>query len=476
MSARGLRGLELVMAHLEVTDLIVGEIDRPIPEAVLRKAAFRLQRRHPSLRACLTFPESARPRVMYCYPDPDRVEVEVMDGTGDAPDARPRWQRVAEAEANRRFDGARGYMFRVVWVPGSVGGHVILSAQHALVDGLSLMRLLYELLVASAELMADPAQEHLQGAALDALSPTPAALDYFGTSLLSRLIRPLARRALVRSQRDYQHSSPFAIQASLPASDTLRTEGYFAVGTRENYERTRASCKQHGVTVGAAFSASVEFASLRVIAREGGSRLLSKGSVRFPMTMDFSLRRSIPGGSRSQDAVGLLIGASDISVGVPWEIGFWELARRLNERSRQQYDSGAPLNFVRILDGFWDLPHMLTAAGIDYVASGGVAESVNISNVGQYPYPAKTGEISLLHVFGLNTLMKGGPMFIQWLRSVDGHFCYTGASAAPASNRARGEALFSSIIDLLENCHHDAMKRTTLGDWVNQRIAPALRR
>ncbi|WP_394825464.1 condensation domain-containing protein [Pendulispora albinea] len=470
-SRRAVRGLELTMAQLGVSDLIVGKVRGDLPITVLHRAAFRMQRRHPGLRARMVRPKGAgsRPVFEFCEPNVRRVVIEeVRSGEDLAPDGAPLWQRVVEREANRKFDIARGYMFRVVWVPNEDdGGHVIVVAHHALVDGLSLMRLLNDLLREAQKLIADPSQHWHDSSVLDPLPHTPAVLTELPARLHEQILTSLVRRSLIRSQRLYATYSPFPIEGALPPGQSIRTHCHFHTGRGEAFRKVREACKRNGVTVGGAFAAATQFASLRLIHARTGALPSSGGSLKFPMTMDFSLRGQLEDFARTAPQMGLLIGASDIGVRVRDDITFWELARSLKRRAVQQSHRRSPLLFHQVLDGLSDLEAALAKEGVDYVASGGIAESVNVSSVGEYPYPERLGSLVLEEVFGLNTAMKGGPMFIVWLRSIGGRFCYNATSAHPAARRTTGDALFASLVELMETCHQPAVERLRLRDYAS---------
>jgi hypothetical protein len=469
LAARGLRGLELTMAQLGVSDVIVGEVQGPLTLAVLERAAHRMQRRHPGLRAriVLTKGGDVRPRVEFCEPDRSRLHVEEVRSAEllEPSDARL-FERVAEREVNYRFDLQRGYMFRVVWVPGlDDTGHLIVNVQHALVDGISLMRLLHDLLRECGEILSGRESGEL---ACDALPPTPAVLDQMPVSVLERLGTALVRRSLIRAQRDYHRDSPFPIHNTLPLGWQVRTHARFHSGTPDNYRKVIEACRRQNVTVGGAFAAATEFASLRLIYEETGYLPSGRRRVHMPMTMDFSMRPAIEGASRSQPNIGLYMGSCDVSVRVPETVSFWQLARTLKGRMTAQFARRSPLLFHQVLDHLWDLGGKLDEYGIDYVKSGGVGEAINISNVGPYPYASSTGPLTLSQVYGINSSMKGGPMFIVWLRALDGHFCYSATNAYPAADRTRGDRLFAYLVELMEQAHLPTQDDLTLRGYLRE--------
>ena len=76
------------------------------------------------------------------------------------------------------------------------------------------------------------------------------------------------------------------------------------------------------------------------------------------------------------------------------------------------------------------------------------------------------GPLAIEHVFGCNTAMLGGPMFIAWLRSVNEHFCYDAIASSPACDRARADRFFSYVVDLMERSGDDATAEMTVGEYL----------
>jgi hypothetical protein len=458
-ASRDLRGLELIMAELQVPDLIIGEVVGPLDEQVLRKAASRVQARHPGLRALVERPTRGRPRFKYFAPDPDRVEVsEVTSDDGlEGDSSRPRWQRVAEREGAHRFNLARRFGFRVSWVPSGDGGHLIVNAPHAVVDGVSLMRLMNEILQEAANVVATGTPPQVVG-----LAPTPAVLDQVSLGLVESAIGRVSKHVTLYQQKTYARRSLLPIADRLRPGDLPRASAVFHVGKDDCYERVVATCKNRGATVGCLYTAAVEFAVLRYLFEEKGHLPMKRNGVRLPISMDFSLRRLIEGASRTQDSIGLFTGVADVGITAPRDVTLWELARRFVANSRLQIHRRVPLLFHKALDSMVDLAAELRSYGVSYEESGGVADGVNVSSVGTYPYPTQHGAFSLRNVFGLNGALSGGPMLIFWLRSVNGRFCYNATAANPACDRARAERIFSYVVDVMENAASGAFDTLSL--------------
>ena len=389
--------------------------------------------------------------------------VEVGETTaGEDDPQRPLWQRVAERESMHRFDLTREFGFRVTWVPRTGGGHLIVNAPHAVVDGISLMRLLHEVLEEAAR---------PSSASSTSLPPTPAVLDQLPLNAILRAVGRIAKTVTVRQQRTYAKRSLLPIEGQLSAARPLATHACFRVGEKSAYLAVRARCKSQGVTVGGLFTAAVEWSVLRY-ARELEARPPLDGEpVRMPVSMDFSLRRMIPGASVSQSSVGLFTGVADVGVTVKPDATLWDLARLFSAQAKRQIKLRTPLLFHQALDGMFDLDAELRKYGIEYGESGGVADGVNVSNVGPYPYETAYGACTLRHVFGLNGPVLGGPMLIFWLRSIGDRFCFNATGTAPACSRSRVERIASYVADIMDRAGTPLFDDVSIATYVNGEYA-----
>jgi hypothetical protein len=458
------------MSQINLTDLIVGEVSGELDTEVLREAALRCMVRHPGLRARVRWPDglSARPRLEFLPPDASRVSVrQVLPGDDDPDeDGRPLWQRVADQEAMHRFDPEAGYLFRVAWVPrdDGGGGHLILNASHVFVDGVSLMRLLHEMIRACAVIRAGRADDPASWP--PPLPITAAALSHFREGWRDAILSRFARAYVARRQRTFPRRNPFPIHRPLEIGEEPQVACLFRAGHQDNWHRVRAECRARGVTVGGAYAAAVQFAALRDIYRRTGRFDVARGKVEFPLSMDYSLRRLIPGAHAAQEAVGLFTGISEIGVKVPARVGFWELARTLRASTMHQLDDGTPVLFQRAAERVGDLEEFLRSWGIDHAAAGGAGEAAQISNVGAFPYPVEHGPLRLDRVFGCNGPTRGGPMFMFWIRSINDHFCYNATATTPAVHRHVAETLFDDVVSVMERCAEADVAMAELSTFV----------
>jgi len=452
---RAVQGLELAMVHYETADILAGQVQGEITLAQLSNAALALHKRHPGLRARVDWSNTINEHPIFVYPeaDPKRLIVELRKQASDEYQFRPFWQTVIEQESSYRYDTVAGYMFRVLLIQSNDGKqHVMISASHSVVDGISLMRLLHELMsllgdIATIEKVPSKGKISLA----ESLPHTPSVISQIPLTRLEKVVSSLAIKSLIKHHKNFYRYSPLPIAGKLESAEHSLAICNFSSGSKDNWARIRKLCKQNKVTIGGAFSAVVQIATIEKIKKVGGYLPTKNGRNELPMAMDFSLRRHINGSENTQQALGLFNGVADITVSVDKDIEFWALARALMDSSKKQIKDRMPVLFHAVLDKTKEIGAFVKKNKLDYRESGGVADTVSISNVGQYPYDNQYGELTLTNLQGLSGAIPGGPMHYFWLRSIDDHFCFNGISAHPASTREASEQLFNRVVYLMEN-------------------------
>ncbi len=466
---RPLGGFEVVMSQLGESmgpDMIIGQIHGPMTAQLLEYAAFRVQQRHPSLRASIHWPRndtSARPYFRYHQATLGAIDIQTAEPeqAGNPDDPRPVWQQVAESVSEHRFALGEGFLMRLVWVPEAkqrAGGTLICAAHHAVVDGTSLMRLLNELLEACGAI-AQGMLEHgttcaLAATALPPVQPlpiTPAVTEMLNFSLLDKLAISIGRRQLVRAQRNFVKNPTLPVARALRSDEQVKTLCFFRSGEPDRWQALHTASKTHGVTVGGAFAAAIQRAVVNHLQRIGAPVPMKRGRVHLPMSMDYNMRTRLDREDLHPQAIGLYTGIADVGISVPASIGFWDLAGRLSSSAHEQAAKRMPALFQGVADSLPDLAGFSRSNRIDFSTTGGTGESINISNVGRYPWPLTHGEFSLQHVFGFNGACVMGPMLIFWLRHVRGHLCYNAIAASPACERQVAQRIFNEVCQLMEN-------------------------
>lgn len=490
VGARPLRGLEVVLAQIGDTmgpDLIVGHVRGPMSFDVLREAVFRVQQLHPTLRAAIRWPDGRQDQrpSLYAF-EPDRGALDVVEmgepesGSGD-PTWRAThnayWQWAAQEQSKHRFNLDAGFLLRVVWVQdrNGTGGHLIVCSHHAIVDGTSLMRLLNQILQNAAEVQHAIDRSGLSAAAAAAsLSPvqamplSPALYSFLRFNLLEKALSWVGRRLAVSEQRTFVRKPwlPMAKNSRVPLPQLqISTQCVFAQGENGNWDALQQQCKSTGVTVGGAFSAAVQFAICRHL-REHGMALPSKGGkVAIPLSMDYNMRTRIDHGSIDPNAIGLGTSIASVGVKAAPDVPFWDLARSIMLNARAQVRYRTPKLFQGVTDTIFGYADFWRGHGIDHGMTGGAGDGVNISNVGRYPFPTELGPFSLENVFGFNGACISGPLYIFWLRQVNGHLCYNAMACSPGADRAMLTEVFGHLVEVMERQAVREAASLTLSDY-----------
>ncbi|GFE51891.1 hypothetical protein So717_36440 [Roseobacter cerasinus] len=448
---RPLRGFELVMAQTRISDIIVAQIDGIFDFAQVFDAASALQQRHPGLRARVVWPEGRDKRPVFEYQPADQTRLHVREerpAQGRDAEARPFWEEVAEREVNHLFDLSEGYMFRLTWLPES--GHVILNAQHAVIDGVSLMRLLHDF------------ARHCAGEDLGPdLPPTEAALvSAPKVNLLEKIVGLIHRESFIRARTRFAEWSTLPIAGRLKKGAQMVTDCHFHDGDPANFDKITAACRAQGVTVGGAYAAAIQCAMLHFSKSSFGPK------EKYYVPMDFSLRRFIPGGDRAQESVGLFSGVSPVIFNGDPSASFWELARSFMEASRAEIDTKSPLIFHQVFDRFFNLERAYDKYNLHCVDGGGVGGPLTMSNVGKFPFDPQVGPVRIRSLHGMSASQKGGAMLYFWLRSVNGRFFYSGTSVNPAADRDFAAEFFAFVVFLMENCVSAAAQDKAIREYI----------
>lgn len=455
-SKRSLRGFETIMAQTRISDVVIGQIDGITDFSQIFDAASALQKRHPGLRARVVWPEGRDNRPIFEYLPADELRLhvhEIRPDTGQNVDPRAFWESVAETEVNHLFDLSEGYMFRVTWLPES--GHVILNAQHAVVDGISLMRLLHEFAAHCAGEDIGPE-----------LPPTLSALESCQKiNLLEKVVGWFHREFFIRARARFQDWSPLPIAGRLEKGMQLKTECYFADGDATNFRSITNACRENGVTVGSAYAAAIQCAMLHF------SQSSFETSAKYYVPMDISLRRYIPDGNTSQETIGFFSGSSPVILKGDPALTFWELAKKFGDKSKGEINTKSPLIFHQVFDRFFNLEKSYEKYNLHCTESGGAGGPLTMSNVGAFPYDPKTGKIRINTLHGMSASQKAGAMLYFWLRSINGRFFYSATAINPASTRDFGEIFFSFVVFLMENCLSPSASNKAIRDYIPEAAA-----
>lgn len=461
-NGRKLEGLEVAMAQVGDSmgsDLIIGRLRGPIRQELLNEAVFRVQSRHPLLRSSIFWPQGRQRRPHFVVHEPDRQfsQVKAIIAEGDE------WKQIVESLVTEKFDLESGCLLKVTRIYLSQEeSYLVVAGHHAVVDGTSLMRILNQILheYQTARDFADASGGTLSPDRLANTYPvhsmvtTPSLASRIRFGWRDTVFAKIGKSLALREIKDFTQRPWFPLNR-IPREPfkryEIKTVCCFARGTENHWLQLQAQCKSHNVTVGGAFSAAVQLAVSRYLISKKMSLPMQGGKVRLQLSMDYNMRDRVDVGKDDPASVGLYTSIAEVGVPVSINEDFWQIASRIIGNAREKLERREPQIFQKITDEIFDLFSLFRKSGIELLETSGVAEGINISNVGRYPFPTKVGNLDLEDVYGFNGASMGGPMMIFWLRFINGRLCYNAIGASPAIDREALTAIFNHVFDIMEN-------------------------
>ena len=140
--SRKLAGIEHALRFIDdvapFNVVVVLQIEGDLPAARLRAALDELQRRHGLLQARIV---AANNGYSFHFDSPEQIPLAIGDSSpADA------WLAAAEEELHERLDLDAGPLMRCRYLCNQSGGHLIVTLHHTIIDGVSAVHLLTELL------------------------------------------------------------------------------------------------------------------------------------------------------------------------------------------------------------------------------------------------------------------------------------------------------------------------------------------
>jgi hypothetical protein len=319
-----------------------------------RNALDRLQQRHPLMTVFIRGEEGAIPHFaqMTAPPIPMRI---VYD------DPLTRWRSEAETEMKTRFPLGKAPLIRAVLIHAERESILMLTAHHAIADGMALAYAIRDTLKA------------MSGEALQNLAYTPSEDELIPPSSITAALNEADAEgdgAAADTPAFVTGGQPRVLSLTLPPALT---------------SRVRDLARKEGATVHCALLAALVIAG----------RKLSDRWRDIPIRVMSPVNsRSIVGGGED---CGVFVGSATSTVGVE-SAGFWDLARQ----SKAEIVPGQTLDGVARLisdvSGFLDTaPDVEAAANFGAVA---FAREALLTNVGQLPFGSRYGRLKLNSVWG----------------------------------------------------------------------------
>ncbi|XP_042858703.1 uncharacterized protein LOC122244795 [Penaeus japonicus] len=301
----------------------------PLLEAHVRQALLHLFRKVPPLRMCFRKREDT---LWLCEMEEEAIDFQVEE------DADPK--RVAEEVMNQSYASHDGPLWRARLIRGAAGedcpseelrasfphtSHLVLGNHHGIADGTSnvmtynfLLRILNDVIAGRpiddqeqlGEMVSNDELKKMVAVKLEELEKDPENLQ-----------------RLVEEKIKYMSGSPLLLQCypSLEGTD-VKTELLIEELDEDTTRRFIQRCKKEGVSVGSAFTALVNGATIELAKRAG------RTDETFKLTEIHAMntRRFLSGDASKHLGVHITILTNSVEAPAAWQESFWDYARTLH--------------------------------------------------------------------------------------------------------------------------------------------------
>lgn len=422
--------------------VVVGMIDGPLTQEIIRRALDAAQARHPLTRARLSW--KGTPAFVLDAPP---IELRIADG----PEAQ--WIPLAERGLAEPLPIDRGPFVRATWLShGAESSTLILNVHHGICDARSLLLFFRDVVRAVGRLAEgrDPGLEPLPlSPPLDSLLPAWV----YGAGGVRRAASALASEALGLLKSGLPRRMPTEAESTLAQRRTriiVRTLTADATATLVHAARA------NGTTMQGILSAAVFLAMRDELAPGGDIRLTNF----FPV--DLRKRLDPPIG----EDLGLFVSAIRATHHVRPETRAWPFAREVRQLIEEQLTRQDPLVLPFAVSralGALTRPLPVNAWGSRQVARlfGAVpVATTGVTNLGVADLPERVGALRLRSTFLAAALFTMG-QFVTCAATVNGrlHFCFL--YLEPTVSRGRAERLADGFLRHLDAALAEALPDTS---------------
>ncbi|HYG73990.1 MAG TPA: condensation domain-containing protein [Planctomycetota bacterium] len=402
-------------------DVNLARVRGPLTPEILQAALTCLQQRHMILQTRID--EGRAPA--FVRMSPPRIALQVLERL--SPESA---LEVAHGELHRPFDSS-GPLWRVTLLRGGDRHEIVASFHHAIIDGLSCMHLLDELLALCAEL--------LEGKTPDA-------------TLREGIVRPLeelaASRLTLSRKLGFLWNS--LKQRCLPAKLIVDGDTSSERGTRfllrklgsEVLRPLAARCRSEQTTVHGTLCAAALFGAYARIGGGGAKRLSCHSSV--------NLRSAC--GEAVEKATGCLISDVGMRFLISPDSHFWSVAREAKARLDASISAREPHDSILLAQWLRADETMIRKMA---ALNGGRMNTAHVSNRGRYPIPESYGPLRLEELYATTGIHLVGTCL--WLGAISFHdeLFLTIAYAEPAVLNSTAEAFADDVTTMLTRAGND---------------------
>ncbi len=368
-----------------------------------RNALDALQRRHPLLNVFIGMEGSSRP----AFYQADEFKIPLVVRKRASPLA---WQVEFEKEISTPFDTSESPLMRAQLLLADDRCEVILTTHHSIADGMAIMYVIRDLLQA------------LSGEKLAPL-PVPPPMD----ELLARVLRTLPSRM----SEDEANTVPVPRPTAFRHKDRARPR---VTGLRLSPQQTALllkSARREQTSVHAAISTALVLAGRESLPawKEHGVRVLSPISLHKPLNIE-------------NDCV-LAVTAGRVSFAPQSGSNFWDLARW----AKQTLLPFQTMEGVKRMSGAIEKT-LSTHANVESIARAmaqGMGYELVVTNVQQFPFDNKFGDLTLEGLWGPSALNGFEGEQAVGVATVNGSLHMVHTSYTPV------DTFLSRAVDLLMN-------------------------
>jgi NRPS condensation-like uncharacterized protein len=373
--------------------IMVARIRGRINEARLREVVNQIPKRHPILSKRIVQAKDGRSRLVSDGVPEPHLDILQLDSGKKQP-----WIPTALKELHNFTEMQKGPMIRYTCLKGVEGGssYFLVNCHHTISDGISLVYLMRDIF----QYLGEPGKEIEplpEAPVLVENMPTGRSLKFLHKVLISRFNKRWGKNPKIFSEKEYSalHQKFWRMEGGTSIINwSLTKEEMFAFAER---------CRKEGVTVNSALTTAFLLAQLEV---EGeGMDYLRHTAL--PVNVRGKLPVKVP------EIVTSYFSYFTIMLKKPGKGDFWDKARsthrhikkKLTEREIFMVINQLALLHPTLIDSmpfakYGMADHPIAKRFLKIVGNYDVNTGINISNLGKFEFPDKSGDLVMEELIG----------------------------------------------------------------------------
>ncbi len=404
-------------------DVNVARIEGELTPDILQQALDLIQKRHPMLQVHIVKAEDGN---YFQSEGTPKIPLQVIDKQSEN-----QWIEIAEEQLHKKFPGGTKPLCRVTFIRAAKSNdisEIIATFHHAIIDGMSCMNFINELLSYSHKIADEQNISEI---------PTMKLLPPLEEMLNRNLISPNNLEEAEQKPVQEFPKPQLIIEAEAPPSQR-RTNLVTRIFSKEMTLRLKERCKQEQTTIHGALCAAMLLGTAK-IAFKDTSLSLSCGS-------NVSLRKSCQP-EITPESIGCFISIVEEIHTLEENTTFWDLARECKSKISNSISLGIPIaRFCNESLQYVNQDMIIQLSNQNM----GRKNTIEISNRGQFNLADKYGELKLKELyFATGQHWLGGSF---WLGVVTFHeqlFC-SFAHVVPLVSAKTAQLLADSFRDTVE--------------------------